>query len=53
MEQDASLRRAAPAEGTGLLKATKSVRLMRSDQAVLRNTSYLRDSGDDAELLQV
>ena len=55
VERNPVLRRGHPADSGGLLKATTSAKSNRSDQALLRNATLVRDGGDDidADLLQV
>lgn len=53
VEREFQLRRELPAEAGGLLKATASAKAIRSDQALVRSAADVRDSGDDADLLQV
>ena len=53
VENTPVLRRDLPVDGGGLLKATKSAKSTRSNQALLRNATRARDGGDQADLLQV
>ena len=50
VEPNPVLRRSLPVDSGGLLKATTSAKLNRSDQALLRNATFVRDGGDDADL---